>query len=208
MATLSALQTEIENYGFAASAYASRITTWLNEAQRHIARELDIPLQEKDQTLTLVNGTQSYSVAADFQRLIRVVNQSDDNVVESVGMAELEEFDHTQVGVPYYYALDRGNSIVFYPTPNSAAAARTWTLRYVGLPTAIAAAGDTTGFVADWDDVLKAYVLAEAYAAEDDAAMSNFWNSKYKDKLASMGNDLNYPSSDGPRTVPGTWDFI
>jgi hypothetical protein len=207
MATLSALQTEINNYGFSATAYNSRITVWLNEAQRHIARELDVPVQEKDQTLTVVNGTQSYSVAADFQRLIRVVNQTDDDVVESITLEEMEEFDHSQKGVPYYYALDKGVNIIFYPTPDANAATKSWQARYIGLPTVIAAAGDSSGFVADWDDVLKAYVLSEAYAAEDDASMSSFWFAKYKEKLSAMGNDLNKPTDDGPQQVGGTWNF-
>lgn len=207
MATLSALQTEILAYGFDSTAYTSRITTWLNEAQRQIARILDIPLLEQDQTLTLVAGTNGYAVAATFQRLEYVANDTDDNMLQRISEVEYEELDHTERGTPMYYFLKAGTTVTLYPAPDAGAVTKTIRVHYIGLPTAMAAAGDTTGFSADYDLVLKAYALAEAYAAEDDAAMSNFWSGKFRERLLTMGEDLGHPDNSGPNQIPGAWNW-
>lgn len=207
MATLAALQTEVENYGFDATAYASRITTWLNECQRQIARILDIPLMELNQTLTLVNGQNAYAVTATFQRLLYVGNDTDDYILEPISEEEYEELDHTERGNPRYFFLSAGVNVTLYPAPSTAELTKTIRVHYIGLPTAMSAAGDTTGFPADYDMVLKAYALMEAYAAEDDAQMSQFWEGKYTTRLMAMGEDLNHPDDSGPKQVRGAWDF-
>lgn len=207
MATLSALQTEILNYGFSATAYSSRITTWLNEGQREVARVLDLPLSENDQTLALVNGTSSYALPATFSRLLYVANDTADYVLDSILETEFDSLDHNERGAPAYYYISKGTSIVLYPTPGPGNTTSTIRVHYVGLPTAMSAAGDTTGFPADYDYVLKAYALQEAYAAEDDAGMSQFWEKKFRDRLARMGEDLNHPDDSGPKQVPGAWNF-
>lgn len=207
MATLSALQTEILTYGFSASAYTTRITTWLNEAQREIARLLDLPLMENDQTLTLVNDTSSYALAATFQRLLYVANDTADYVLEPILETEFDSLDHNERGSPAYYFISKGVNVVLYPTPGPGNITSTIRVHYVGLPTAMSAAGDTTGFPADYDYVLKAYVLQEAYAAEDDAQMSQFWTMRFKERVLSMGEDLNHPDDSGPKQVPGPWNF-
>lgn len=207
MATLSALQTEIEAYGFDATAYASRITTWLNEAQRQIARILDMPLKELDQTLSLVNGTNSYALPATFQRLLYVANDTSDYVLEPIDEQEFESLDHNERGSSAYYYISAGVNIVLYPTPGPGNTTSTIRVHYIGLPTAMSAAGDTSGYSSDYDFVLRAYTLKEAYAAEDDAAMSQFWDSRWKEGLIAMGEDLNYPDGGGPKQVPGAWNF-
>lgn len=207
MATLSALQTEILNYGFSASAYTTRITTWLNEGQREVARILDLPLMEQDQTLALVNGTNSYALSATFQRLLYVGNDTADYTLEPIDEIEYESLDHNERGAPAYYFVSKGTNVVLYPTPGPGNVTSTIRVHYIGLPTAMAAAGDTTGYPADYDYVLKAYVLQEAYAAEDDGGMSQFWTNRYKERLLSMGEDLNFPDGGGPKQVNGAWNF-
>lgn len=207
MATLSALQTEIEAYGFSAAAYASRITTWLNEAQRDIARKLDLPIMENDQTLSLVNGTNSYALPATFQRLLYVANDTADYALEIISEIEAESLDHNERGAPAYYYISKGINIVLYPTPGPSNVTSTIRVHYIGLPTAMAAAGDSSGYPSDYDDALKAYALREAYAAEDDFPGSQFWGSRYTEHLVAMGEDMNYPDDSGPKQVPGAWNF-
>lgn len=207
MATLAALQTEVELYGFSAAAYASRITTWLNEGQRIVARVLDLPTKETDTTLTLVANTNSYALPATFQRLLYVANDTDDQVLERITEQEYEEFDHTERGVPIYYFLSAGVNLILYPAPTAAQITKVIRVHYVGVPTSMVAAGDLTGFNVDYDYVLKAYALQEAYAAEDDAQMSGFWQAKFKERLAMMGEDQNYPDASGPKQVNGAWNF-
>lgn len=207
MATLSALQTEINNYGFSAAAYNSRITTWLNEAQRQIARILDLPLKELDQTLALVNGTNSYALTATFQRLLYVANDTADYVLEVIDEQEYESLDHNERGAPAYYFISAGTNVVLYPTPGPGNTTSTIRVHYIGLPTAMSAAGDTSGYSSDYDYVLRAFALKEAYAAEDDAQMSQFWDSKWKEGLMAMGEDLNYPNAGGPVQIQGAWNF-
>jgi hypothetical protein len=207
MATLSALQTEILNYGFDSTAYTSRITTWLNEAQRDIARKLDTPLRELDQTLTLVNGTNSYALPATVQRVLYVANDTADYILDPIDEQEFESLDHTERGTPAYFYISASTNVVLYPTPGPGNITNTIRLHYVGLPTAMSAAGDTSGFPADYDFVLKAYALQEAYAAEDDQAASQFWTMRYRERLQSMGEDLNHLNDAGPTQVQGAWNF-
>lgn len=207
MATLSALQTEVEAYGFSASAYATRIATWLNEAQRNIARKLDLPIEEQDQTLVLVNGTNTYALSATFQRLMYVVNDTSDQVLQPIEEVEAESLDHNERGTAAYYFVSKGTSLVLYPTPGPGNVTDSLRIHYIGLPAAMSAAGDSSGFPSDYDSALKAYALQEAYAAEDDAQMSAFWNSRYLSRLVDMGEDMNYPDASGPKQVPGAWNF-
>jgi hypothetical protein len=207
MATLSALQTEVLNYGFSASAYTTRVTTWLNEAQRLIARILDLPVKEADQTLSLVNGTSSYALGATVQRVLYVVNDTADYVLEPIPEEEYESLDHNERGAPAYYFISAGVNVVLYPTPGPGNVTSTIRVHYVGLPTLMASAGDTSGFSSDYDYVLKAYALKEAYAAEDDAEMSMFWERRWRDGVIQMGEDLNYPNAGGPTQVQGAWNF-
>lgn len=207
MATLSALQTEVEAYGFSAAAYASRITTWLNEAQRQIARQLDLPIMENDQTLSLVNGTSSYALAATFQRLLFVTNDTSDYVLDPIPETEFDSLDHNERGAPAYYYISKGVNIVLYPTPGPGNVTSTIRVHYIGLPAAMSAAGDSSGFSTDYDAALKAYALQEAYAAEDDAQMSQFWSGRYKERVMAMGEDLKHLDDSGPTQVPGAWNF-
>lgn len=207
MATLSALQTEVENYGFDATVYASRITTWLNEAQRQIARILDLPLKEADQTLTLVSGTNSYALGATVQRVLYVANDTADYILDPIPEQEYESLDHTERGAPAYYFISAGVNVILYPAPGPGNTTSTIRVHYVGLPTAMAAGGDTSGFPSDYDYVLKAYALKEAYMAEDDAAMAQVWERRWRDGVVQMGEDLNFPDAGGPTQVQGAWNF-
>lgn len=209
MATLTQLQTEILNYGFSSAAYLTRIGTWLNEAQRHIARLLNLPQLEKTFSPAIVAGTVEYTLPADFLRLLWAFNNTtnSETLLEPITYEEYQDLDTSSRGKPerYYLVYNTGVvSVGFWPTPDA-----TYTLgvRYVAVPTAMSAGGDLTGFSADWDDVLKAYALSEAYAAEDDAQMSQFWFGKYQFKLVAMGEDLMDVDHTGPHQVPGAWDF-
>lgn len=205
MANFLALQQEVEAYGFSAAAYALRISTWLNEGQRQIARILNLPTQEANQTLALVANQNAYSLPTTFQRLLYVVDDTNDHVLEVIPEREYESLDHTQRGTPRYAFIQNGVNIVLYPAPD----VTTTVIRvhYIGLPTAMSANTDLSGLNADYDFVLKAFALAEAYAAEDDAQMSQFWSAKFRERLISMGEDLNELDYSGPNQVSGAWDF-
>lgn len=209
MSTLTQLQTELLLYGFDSTAYTTRITTWLNEAQRHIARALDLPQLEKTFAVTVVAGTAEYALPADFLRLLYAFDNtlSAEFVLLPITYEEFQDRDTTQRGQPtnYYIVYNSGVATIgLWPTPDKVYLIAA---RYVAVPTAMAAPGDLSGFSADWDDVLKAYVLSEAYAAEDDANMSQFWFGRYKEKLVSMGEDLMGVDHTGPHQVPGAWNF-
>lgn len=208
MSTFLQLQTEVLAYGFDASRYTSRVSTWLNEAQRHIARTLNLPQLEKTFSPTIVAGTAEYVLPADFMRLSYAFNNTSGNEYSLTPLTyeEYQDLDTTNRDQPdrFYIVYNTGVATIgFYPTPDKV---YTLGVRYISVPTAMSAGGDLTGFTADWDDVLKAYTLSEAYAAEDDAQMSAFWGQKYKEKLMSMGEDLMGVDNTSPHQIPGAWN--
>jgi hypothetical protein len=207
MSTFSTLYFEVQSYGFDATVYQTRIQTWLNEGQRVVARMLNLPMRETDQVLALVANTNAYALSATFQRLLYVVNDTDDTVLQPIEEVEYETLSNTERGVPRYCFISNGSSVVLYPAPSQAEVTKSIRVHYVGLPTVMVAGADPTGFPQDYDLVLKAYALKEAYAAEDDFQASAFWDKQFKERLIQMGEDLNELDYSGPVQVPGAWGF-
>lgn len=208
MSTFLQLQTEVLAYGFDATAYTARIATWLNEAQRHIARALNLPQLEKTFAPTIVAGTAEYVLPADFMRLSYAFNNTSGNEyrLDPLTYEEFQNLDTSSRGQPeaFYIVYNTGVATLgYFPTPDKV---YTMGVRYWAVPTAMSAGGDLSGFSADWDDVLKAYAISEAYFAEDDANMGALWWGRYKEKLMSMGEDLMDVDHTGPHQVPGAWN--
>lgn len=212
--TFLQLQDECLNYGFNATDYRSRMKLWLNEGQRRVARDLDLPAKETVTSLTIVAGTVTYSLPVDFQRITYVFDDTTNSQdrLEPINKWEYEERDPTVRAQPQEYAVDAlsgtGWQITFWPTPDAVYLIK---VRYVQIPAAMVNDGDPVGLSVitsiqfDYEDLLISYALYRAYGAEDDKDQSLYHYQIYKEGIGACKSDMLNMTSDSPQKVRGTW---
>ena len=129
------------------SRYSGKYTQALNLAQQQFA--LDSQALFKDQSITVVGGTATYSLNTDFMFETKVTYKGER--LDPISRMELEKEkvgdDWTDdTGEPRYYIVDpeeASKTIRPYPYPASGDAGGTMVLRYIPLPTDMSASTDT-----------------------------------------------------------------
>jgi len=214
----SDLVTEVLNHGFDANIYRTRVKTWINEGQRMILRELDIPGNEYEGSFATVSGTSSYSTAIispRFQRMNSVY------LIVGTSRIPLEAVEHETILLepvasgqpaiyslrPYYNASGDSAStasvyMTLYPTPN---AVRTVGFTYIYNAPDMSADADVLTIPDDYAHVVITYALSRAWRSEDDFEASAWYTAEYQRELALLKNELQYPDKGRNRQVPGMW---
>lgn len=196
--TFTSVVAEALGDDFAESKYGTRVGTWLNDALKLMARSSRIPLAEATSTPTIVAGTSSYPLPADFIRLVEVWNTATRDPLTEADPAWIND-QAVASGVPYAYALS-GNTIVFYPTPS---AATTLQLRYIKTSADLSGTGAISGVIPDeYGDALVAYCRWHLFRAEDDIEMSVFWKNEFNETFQKLRADLQMRSN-AVRQIPG-----
>lgn len=215
--TFVQLQDECLAYGFNATDYRSRMKLWLNEGQRRVARDLDLPGREKVSALTIVANTSTYALPNDCQRVSYVYDDTTNNQIRLnlINKWDFEERDPLQLGQPQEYAVDAladvGFQITVWPTPDAVYAIK---VRYIQVPTVMTNDGDSVGLSVlssiqfDYEDLLISYALFRAYGAEDDKDQSGYHLSVYKEGIMACKADMLTLTHDSPEQVSGTWGTL
>src|SRR4051812_41461822 len=166
--TFLQLQDECLNYGFNATDYRSRMKLWLNEGQRRVARDLDLPGRETVTSLAIVANTQTYTLPVDLQRVTYVFDDTVNNQIrlDIINKWEFEERDPLLKGQPQEYAVDAlagtGWQISLWPTPDLSYLIK---VRYIQIPAPMSGDGDPVGLSVissiqfDYEDLLISYAL-------------------------------------------------
>lgn len=204
---LLAMRTEVlGNSQFDPIAYSSRIDAYINEAQRRIARELDVFELRNTVDLVTVSGTNLADLPADFLRIVSVVNITDLTNPLRLYVVRESLFDETPsgTGAPrYYYVGGRSpRGLRLYPTPDGAYTLRA---RYQSSPDTLTLDADIPEIPSDYHDLLITYALMRCYRAENDYEAAAILSQNWQADFAKLGTAIASEVEDGPKQVPGTW---
>lgn len=197
--TFLEMQEEVLAYGFSASRYRSRVKNWLNEGVHRIRRRAKIAEAEEPQAITTEAGVAGYSLPAASVRVRSLREPSSSAALEAISLGQLDEISSTATGKPSVYALE-GDTILLRPIPD---AAYMLELRYWSNSDKMIEDSDIPGVPDDYLDVVYAYALSEAFAAEQDIEMAQFHRTAFDVKLAELMGDLQKRQTDHVRQVPG-----
>jgi hypothetical protein len=118
---------------------------------------------------TLVNGTEAYSLPADFYKILYVEILGDDTYYYKMRRFEISEKNYGASPINYYipdirYRL-RADSITF--TPQNLIGGRTVRLTYVPVPVALSADSDTMNGLNGWDEYVVLMSARKALVKEE-----------------------------------------
>lgn len=196
--TFSSVVTEALSDDFDSSKYSTLTGQWLNDALKLMARSSRIPLADVTHNPTVVAGTASYPLPADFVRLVDVWNTETHDPLVEADQSWIDD-QPAASGTPTVYAL-YGNTIVFYPTPAQASPVQ---LRYIKTSADLSGTGAISGVIPDeYGDTLVAYCRWHLFRAEDDIEMSLFWKSEFNETFQKLKADLQLRSN-SVRQIPG-----
>jgi hypothetical protein len=194
--TFTDLQTEALGNDFSASTFpGSRVGQYLNEAVTRVARRAHIPSLETTQSISTVNGTNTYALAADDVRILSVSNTTDRDPLEEVDIDEIDDYA-TSTGKPALFALS-ANSLVFFPTPDAVYPLQ---VRYLKSTTFVNGSDTTTavGYPDAYADLLVLFARGRMLRAEDDFDGASQFMAQFENDLRALKSDLQRQS---PRRV-------
>jgi hypothetical protein len=130
---------------------------------------------EKMENITVVIGTDGYSLPVDFIRDVAVVYNGKPLVRRD--MRDRPNYDNTVTGVPEAY-WTWGGQVYLYPTPN---AVETCVIYYTASPAALAQDTDAPGWnPAAYHKALAYHAVHLAKGAEGAGDAATFWLSQYE----------------------------
>ena len=201
------LQDETLAYGFDASAYRSRIKSWLNEAQARICRAVTMPDLLTTYDIDTARGTAAYDLPSDLIRVSKFFHK--DTLLELAPYSSgnlrpvTQGGNSTEYGTPEAYTIFTALTTQLAPIPDDV---YTLTLDYYKAPPALVGDGDVSVLPADYLDLLVSYSLQRCYRSEDDIQMAQFYMGEYQRDLEKLAVDLHGQTSpDGPKVLSGTW---
>lgn len=115
-------------------------TELLNEATQYIDSLFDWPWLEKEASITLVNGTKTYTVPTDWLRTLDVI-VADYPPLEKVDIGRLRQMP-ASAGRPFFFSCF-ADTLEVRPVPDSGAAALATKHLYIKRETAMSADGDS-----------------------------------------------------------------
>lgn len=156
------------------------LTALVNEALDYLSVEADWEWLEKSETITTVNGTQSYSVAADCRRTVSLLNPEGFPIprkpIHEVRMMG------TASGTPRMFSPYK-NALIVRPIPSGAEA---FTHLYIGGETDLSADGDTPLLPAVWDPTLIAKACELAAMREGNSTEAAAYKASYDQWIEKM----------------------
>lgn len=199
---LGQLVAEVEAHGFDPSQYGARITNYLNDAYLGVCRRVDYYVDEALNPYSLVAGTGSYPLPANWARIREVFDPQRQVALNEVSVRDIDHSTTSQ-GTPNFFAMD-GQNITVYPTPDTTG--YVINLRYWVLPTPLASNMDTPTIPADYHYMLAEYAIGRCYWGDDDSTMGTQWDNKFAASLAKFTSDVRFPSTDYPTQAKGMWE--
>jgi len=196
--TFRQLIDEVLEYQFAPGKYEALTKTWLNDAQRIMARQCEIRTSQASASYSTESGVSELELPDDFARLIDF--HGTEGLLSPVSLQELDTFESTS-GSPSAYAVS-GNDLVLYPAPD---ATYSLSLRYWRLPEDLVEDSDTPEVPVLYHALLPAYALYKAYARENDKAERDYWKGEWEAGLLKMRGEVQSDVFDGPSQVAGSW---
>jgi hypothetical protein len=187
------------------SSYSDRIYTWLDKAQKEIARKANVRTQQDKDTLAGSAGAQTLNVPADYARLISLtrasVSDTETDPLQPFDARTYDEYYNSSItGTPYGYTIS-GSQILLIPKLDTAT---NFYIRFWKLPATITTSVDPE-IPADYHSLLVDYALHRAYLSQHDRQMATYHRTLYDNALAELQGQVHGDHQDGPLVTPGTW---
>lgn len=197
--TFKALIDEVLEYQFAPGKYEALTKTWLNDAQRIMARQCEIRTSQEAASYKTESGVSELELPTDFARLIDF-HDTETGLLSPLSLQELDTLESVS-GRPSAYTVS-GNDLVLYPAPDGS---YPLSLRYWRLPEDMVEDSDTPEVPVLYHALLPAYALFKAYARENDRAERDYWKGEWEAGLLKMRGEVQSDTFDGPSQVAGNW---
>jgi hypothetical protein len=192
------LQDEALHDDFDPTKYRTLVKAWINDAQRRIARRIDMRVGEATQSFDTAAGTAEYALPSDFYRLRTLYENTERYLLEEADLRDIDDAETGQ-GRPYLFVLN-GANVLLSPTPDAAYPMR---LRYWKSPPLLVGDANVPIIHEDYYDLLVSFARARLFRAEDDPEMAQQYMSEFEDRLSYMAGELQYETRGRPRQVPG-----
>ena len=145
---------------------------WCNEAHRDICEVLRLPKADAPVVIATVDGTELYTIAADFETAVLV--EIEDVVGSGYYRAiRAESLAHRvpSKGTPAAYFIWNQNKLGLIPVPDEVRNIRVW---YAKAPTTLSADADATVIPEKYEHLLVKYMCAQAKRKEGDNAFQTY----------------------------------
>lgn len=174
----------------------NRVKNWINMGQSDFVVREVWPFRETTGTLSLVQGTQEYTLSSNFtdidsQNIISVAIQgSNFGKLTYVPFSQLRashpDLDYDAQAVPFVYYLKTGK-IGFYPVPNGTDSVA---IDYYKLPTELSSDSDETIIPLSYREALVHYALSMEHDYNTDPDLAQKAMNRYEDLVTSARNNL------------------
>jgi hypothetical protein len=191
------------DHGFSSAQYQQYAKDAVNQAQREVAKRLDVRAWYAESSLNTTGGSDVLTLPTDFLRADYLYNDTDDDPLDAAedGLF-IEQYGTTQ-GKPLYWIV-LGTQIRLRPIPDAVYALK---LRYYKRPTAMSADGDVPEIPLEHRHLLETYAVAKCFRREGDREMHNGFMADFERDLALSAEQLQFDHESPPpaRQVPGAW---
>lgn len=191
------------DHGFSAANFTQFAKDRVNEAQREIAKRIDVRVWYTESTLTTTAGNNTLTLPTDYLRPDYLYDDVNNVRLDALtdGL-EFEEWDTAQSQPLYWIVL--GTSIRVRPIPNGA---YTLKLRYWKQPTTMSANGDVPETPLAYRHLLETYALSRCYRRQLDFDAADRYMADFERDLARAASTLQFDHSDPPpaHQIPGAW---
>jgi hypothetical protein len=199
--TLLALRTEVLNHGFDPIIYSSRINQYINDAQELVCRRVMYYTDEGTSDFNTTAGTSNYALPSNFAKVRSIRDTSRYQEMIAVTLRDIDRSAQL-TSAPIFYAFD-GVTLHLYPTPDQVYPME---LRYWSVPADLVNDTDTPTIPPAYHRMLWYWAVRECYAADDDVATAQYWETQFNTILAEFAADVKFPNDDMPTQASGMWE--
>jgi hypothetical protein len=203
MATsVTTIRERVLAHQFSSARYGTYINTFIDEAQKAIARRIRAEVLETVVTITTAANDAYYDFfdtgSGVVVQPIFIYDDEENHILDYLTLNEFDQLE-TASGRPTHYTFDI-NQIRFYPTPDKA---YTITGRINALTTTI----DINANIQLDDEYVQAivdYCLWRAYTMEHDASFADRHKAEFDEGVLRLtGEEVMKTRDNRPRQVPG-----
>ena len=188
---LSAIQTELQERGFGDVTSTTRLNYWINLAyQVDICEAEDWPF-----LVTTTTGTAPLAIS-DLRTVLSVVDSTQDLKLRPMDPSNITDdvdSDLTTVGTPWLYYVDN-LTVRVYPANTT----DSLSVRYVKVPTALSAGGDTPVLPARFHYLIVDAAVRRAYRNKDNFEAASMLDGIVEEGLQKMRDAYLTQQHDAP----------
>lgn len=127
-----------------------RLTRYLNMGQQELANSVEFESLVASDIISTVKDDKDYTLDTSIDQVRQVIDVTNETILSRVPYEEYLRHDRTDTGQPEIWAR-AGGLLYLWPVPDAVYSIEVW---FQSVPTALAAAIDTTQFLGVWDQAV------------------------------------------------------